>query len=160
MFSRIESHAERKLVGQKLKMSFSSNKTKLLWQSFMPFRGEIRNKIGSDLFSVEVYTPNFFENYGPDSEFEKWAAVEVTKFEKIPDGMETLVCPAGLYAVFIHRGPASAGELTYRYIFESWLPNSNYSLDDRPHLAIMGPKYKHEEQDSEEEIWIPIKQIE
>jgi AraC family transcriptional regulator len=33
-----------------------------------------------------------------------------------------------------------------------------YFLDDRPHFEILGDKYKNGDPDSEEEIWIPIKQ--
>ncbi len=54
-------------------------------------------------------------------------------------------------------GPASKGPETYRNIFETWLPASGYVLDNRPHFAVMGEKYRNEDPDSEEEIWIPIK---
>jgi AraC family transcriptional regulator len=43
------------------------------------------------------------------------------------------------------------------YIFMEWLPQSNYQLDNRPHFQILGEKYKHNQPDSEEEVWIPIK---
>ena len=71
--------------------------------------------------------------------------------------MQTLVAPAGLYAVFIHRGPPSEGPKTYQHIFGVWLPQSGYVLDERPHFAVMGAKYKHDAADSEEELWIPVK---
>ena len=32
-----------------------------------------------------------------------------------------------------------------------------YTLDDRPHFEILGEKYKNQDPDSEEELWIPIK---
>jgi AraC family transcriptional regulator len=32
-------------------------------------------------------------------------------------------------------------------------------LDQRPHVEVMGEKYKNNDPDSEEEIWIPIKPI-
>ena len=78
-------------------------------------------------------------------------------FNELPHEMETLVIPRGLYAVFIHKGPASEGEKTYRNIFETWLPGSSYDIDSRPHFAVMGEKYKKDDPDSEEEIWIPVK---
>ncbi len=70
--------------------------------------------------------------------------------------METIVTPTGLYAVFIHKGPASEGKKTYEFIFGVWLPESDYELDNRPHFAVMGEKYKNNAPDSEEELWIPI----
>ncbi|WLR42035.1 GyrI-like domain-containing protein [Bacillus carboniphilus] len=89
-------------------------------------------------------------------EFIKWAAVEVRDFDTIPDSMEKLIIPTGQYAVFHYRGKPSEAEGTIRFIYESWLPNSEYKLDHRPYFALMGEKYKGEAIDSEEEFWIPI----
>jgi AraC family transcriptional regulator len=157
MHPRIETLPEKKLVGKRMRMSFSDNKTAELWRSFMPQRKEIKHCIGSDLYSVEVYSPLFFDNFNPDNAFDKWAAVEVTDFDILPDGMDTITSPRGLYAIFLYKGPASAGQEMYEYIFRTWLPNSDFLLDSRPHFAIMGDKYKHEDPGSEEELCIPIK---
>jgi AraC family transcriptional regulator len=157
MEPRLEFLPEKKFVGKKIRMSFTNNKTRELWQSFMPCRKNIKNIIGNELYSAEVYESHYFENFNPEKEFEKWAAVEVSDVEVMPDDLEILVSHEGIYAVFIHQGPASAGPKTYQYIFGTWLPGSEYSIDDRPHFAIMGDKYKHEDPASEEEIWIPVK---
>jgi len=37
-----------------------------------------------------------------------------------------------------------------------WLPQSGYQLDDRPHLAHMGEKYRGERDDTEEAFYLPI----
>lgn len=153
---RIESPPERHFAGNRLMMSFAENRTGELWQSFMPRRKEIANVAGTELYSMEVYPPGFFEAFDPNTEFEKWAAVQVSSFEGLPEGLETLTVPAGQYAVFIHRGPASEAIITYTYIFQTWLPRSEFALDARPHFAVMGEKYKNEDPDSEEEIWIPV----
>lgn len=153
---RIETTPERQFAGVKLKMSFAENRTRDLWQTFIPRRREIMNAVGTEVYSIEVYPPGFFEHFTPEAEFEKWAAVEVSPLEVLPGGFETLTAPAGLYVVFLHRGPASEAIITYTYIFQTWLPASEYRLDDRPHFAVMGEKYKNEEHDSEEEIWIPV----
>jgi AraC family transcriptional regulator len=126
----------------------------------MPVRDQINNSVGSDLYSAEVYDRAFFKQFDPAREFEKWATVEVTDFSTVPDGMKPIVFPYGLYAVFLHRGPVSAALTTYRYIYQTWIPNSEYSLVDRPHFAIMGEKYQPESGDFEEEIWIPVKKTE
>ncbi len=157
MEPRIENLAEKKLVGKKITMSFSNNKTGELWRSFMPERRKINNAIGIELYSLEIYPPDYFNPFNPQTEFEKWAAVEVSDFDTVPPEMEPLPVPAGLYAVFLYKGPASAAPETYQYIFGTWVPNSAYTLDDRPHFAVMGEKYKNEDPDSEEELWIPIK---
>jgi AraC family transcriptional regulator len=154
---RIETLPEKKFIGKRIKMSFSDNKTRELWSSFMPRRREIKNNIGSELYSIEVYEPLYFNNFNPEKEFDKWAAVEVIDFETVPDDMETLTSPGGLYAVFKHKGSADKASETYRYIFGTWLPASDFLLDVRPHFAVMGEKYKNDETDSEEEVWIPVK---
>ena len=123
----------------------------------MPRRREIKNSIGPELYSVEVYVPEFFDNFNPGAEFEKWAAVEVTDFDSVPGEMDTLTASGGLYAIFLYKGPASAAQRMYEYIFRTWLPGSEFLLDNRPHYAIMGDKYKNEDPDSEEELCIPIK---
>ncbi len=140
----------------RLPMSFTNIKTFELWRSFMPRRKEIQHIVGTELYSAEVYEPGFFDRFNPAATFDKWAAVEVSDWNNIPEGMETLTFE-GLYAVFLHRGPASAAEKTYRYIFTEWLPQSEFILDDRPHFAVMGAQYKKDDPDSEEEIWMPVK---
>jgi AraC family transcriptional regulator len=157
MQPRIEILTEKRLVGKSTRMSFSNNKTSELWRSFMPRRKEIRNNKGPDFYSIEVYEPLFFKNFDPAREFEKWAAVEVTDFDTVPPDMETFTIPEGLYVVFLYKGPASEGMKFYQDIFGTWLPQSDFLLDNRPHFALMGAKYKGEDPNSEEEIWIPIK---
>ncbi len=157
MQPRIEILPERKLVGRRMTMTLSDDKTGELWRSFMPRSKEIKHTIGSELYSLRIYDSSYFKNLNPDTKFDSWAAVEVTDFESIPIGMEPFVLPDGLYAVFLDRGPASSGPETFRYIFDVWLPASGYEPDDRPHVAVMGEKYKNEDPDSEEELCIPIR---
>jgi AraC family transcriptional regulator len=138
--------------------SLSANKAAILFQSFMPVRKEIKNAIGIDLYDVHVYDDEYFKNFSPHNEFVKWAAVEVSNFDTVPPGMETITIPGGQYAIFLHKGPASEGPVTYQHIFGSWLPTSAYTLDSRPHFSILGEKYKHHDPASEEEIWIPVRE--
>lgn len=154
---RFEILPEKNLIGLHVRMSFAGNKTKELWQGFMPRRKEIANVVNTYLYSVEQYDPHFFDRFDPTAAFIKWAAVEVSDADQVPDDMDVLVLPSGLYAVFIFRGPASKAVETYEYIFRTWLPASAYTLDDRPHFALMGDRYRHEDPDSEEEIWIPVR---
>jgi AraC family transcriptional regulator len=157
MNQRIEVLTEKKLIGKRMTMSFANNKTFELWRNFMPRRKEIKNSTAADLYSMQIYAPNYFENFNAAREFEKWAAIEVTDFETVPTDMETFTLKSGLYAVFLYKGAASASAETFQYILGTWLPASEYTLDNRPHFEILGEKYKNEDSSSEEEIWIPIK---
>ena len=90
----------------------------------------------------------------PNLEFTKWAAVEVSQIDSIPANMETFVLEKGLYAVFHHKGSDSS---IFNYIFSEWISKSKYNIDNRPHFELLGEKYKNNDLNSEEEIWIPIK---
>jgi AraC family transcriptional regulator len=76
----------------------------------------------------------------------------------IPEKMDTLILEAGMYAVFIHKGNVEAFVNTFKHILYTWLPNSKYILDDRPHFEILGDAYLGPNNpNSKEEIWIPIR---
>ena len=146
--------SEKKLVGKNFTMSLANNLTGQLWGSFMPRRREVQNAVGPDLYSLQVYPTGYFERFSPQNEFVKWAAVEVADFENIPEGMEGFTLPGGLYAVFQQKGMDTA---IFQYIYAEWLPQSGYSLDERPHFELLGEKYKQGSPESEEEIWVPIR---
>lgn len=158
MNPRIENVSEKKLVGKKLTMSYANYRIGELWGSFMPRRKEILNSLSNDLVSLVVYKPNHFNDFNPTNEFERWASVEVVDFSNIPAEMETYILSSGLYAIFHYVGSSTGIDGFYQNIFNVWLPNSDYILDDRPHFEILGEKYKNNDPLSEEDIWIPIKQ--
>jgi AraC family transcriptional regulator len=118
MEHRIEFLDKTFLVGKKRTMSFSSNATLQLWQSFMPVRNAVKNRINNYYYSVEVYDdPGFFTAFDPSATFEKWAAVETNGSGDLPDEMESLIIPSGTYAVFQFKGPGSNAPLFYKQIF-------------------------------------------
>lgn len=157
MTPRIETANEKKLIGKRLEMSFAHNKTVDLWKAFMPHRNEISNRLDGDLISMQVYKDGFsFSNFDINAAFEKWAVAEVSNFDNIPDGMETFTLATGLYAVFAYKG-LNTDTSIFQYIFGTWLPASEYVLDNRPHFEVLGAKYKNNDPESEEEIWIPVK---
>ena len=137
-------------------MSLANNKTGELWRNFMPRRREISNN-SNFLISMQIYKPTYFADFNPINEFEKWATVEVLDFDNVPIDMETYTLTGGLYAVFDYKGLSTDNSI-FQYIFGNWLPNSNYLLDNRPHFEVLGEKYKNADPNSEEEIWIPIRQ--
>lgn len=152
---RIEILAEKKLIGISLSMSLANNKTGELWGSFMPKRSEIKNVVSNDKFSLQLFSTNHFKNFSPQNVFVKWAAVEVSNFDFIPEAMNSLLLSGGLYAIFDYKGSSQDASI-FHYIYSEWLPNSNYILDNRPHFEVLGEKYKNNDSSSEEEIWIPV----
>lgn len=144
-----------KLVGKRLTMSLANYKVDELWKRFMPQRNLINNKLSNHLISLASYKPDYFTNFKPTNEFERWVAVEVTNFDNVPEEMETFIIPAGLYAVFDYKGLSTDNSI-FEYIYGIWIPNSGYIIDNRPHFEVLGEKYKNNDPTSEEEIWIPV----
>ncbi len=156
MTPRIETLKEKKLIGKQLTMSLSNNRIGELWQSFSPRRKEITNNLTNNLISLVVYKPNHFVDFKLTNEFQRWALVEVSNFDNVPLEMSTFVLKEGLYAVFDYKG-LNTDHSIFQYILGTWLPTSGFILDDRPHFEVLGEKYKNNDPNSEEEIWIPIK---
>ena len=156
MNPRITTLNQKLLVGTSMAMSIINNLTGQLWGQLMPRLGEINSKVGHDKYSLQVYPTDYYQQFDPSREFTKWAAVEVHHAKHIPEGMNAFELPGGLYAVFDYKG-SSADPGIFQYIYSEWLPQSSYQLDDRPHFEVLGEKYKNNDPESEEEIWIPIK---
>jgi AraC family transcriptional regulator len=156
-FLSIRNHHTTHLIGTRVNMSLVSNKTFGLWRKFMPRKKEIANVVDTNLYSISCYDNSYFANFSPATEFEKWAAVAVFNFDDVPEGMEAFTIPEGKYAVFHYKGTPESGAEAFSYIFQQWLPQSGYLLDNRPHFELLGEKYKNNSPESEEEIWIPIR---
>ena len=158
MTPRIEKLSKKKLLGISLTMSVLNNKTGQLWGEFGPRIQEIKNRTSQDKISMQVYPSSYFEGFNPKLEFDKWATVEVEDFNQIPKGIKVFELEGGLYAVFDYKGLSSDNSI-FQYIYTEWLPKSNYILDDRPHFEVLGPNYNNNDPESEEDIWIPIKEV-
>ena len=155
MQPRIERISQKKLIGINIRMSLINDKTSDLWRHFMPRINDIDNKLSRDRISLQVYPTSYFDNFSPKLEFVKWAMVEVGDSTYVPDDMAQYTLKGGLYAVFDYKGPSDDKSI-FQYIYGTWVPNSKYKLDNRPHFEVLGEKYKNNNPESEEEIWIPI----
>ena len=151
----IQNIQDKTLIGIHLKMNLIENKTRQLWQSFSPRIPEIQNKASTDKYSLQMYPQGYFKQYNPQSDFIKWAAVEVSQTSHVPPGMKVLTLQGGMYAVFHYQG-TSADRSIFQFIYSKWVPNSKYDLDNRPHFEVLGENYKNNDAASREDIYIPI----
>lgn len=137
-------------------MCLRENRTAELWRSFMPRRHEIKYRSGNHFISMQVYQPetNIFD---AATLFEKWAAVEISDADALPEGMECYRLRGGLYAVFNYQGTPEGFYQAEQYIYGSWLPASGYVLDEREHFERLPENYHPQDPDAEEEIWIPVR---
>lgn len=144
----------RKIIGKRMIMSLAEDRTIALWQSFMPLKKNIAH--AGNLISMNVYDEGYFKRFDPAAPFEKWAAAESEGTDLLPQGLEHFTIPAGTYAGFVYRGLPRDFYAAGQYIYSTWLPQSGYRLDDRPHFFVMDNRYKNNDPDSEEEFWIPV----
>lgn len=151
----IKTFSTTKFIGKNLCFSYSNYRALELWSGFMLRRKEIQNAIGTDLYNIQINPIGF--SFGLHEPFVKWAAVSVSNFDYIPEGMETLEIPDGLYAVFHYKGDQSNAPEFFNAIYTEWLPTSDYELGHHAQFEILGTNYKTNDPNSEEEIWIPVK---
>lgn len=150
---RIEIIDPKKLVGFSITTSFQEDKTPTVWRKLMMRRNEITSRISDHLFSLQIYP----ENFTPDQSFTKYALAEVSDFENVPNDFETFKLESEKYLVFTYKGKAENGPELFGYIFQTFIPENNFEVDDRPHFEIFGEDYNPSDENAQEEIWIPIK---
>ncbi len=155
MIPEIKIFPATKFIGKNLSFTYANYRAFELWSGFMPSKKEIQNVVGNELYNIQINPENF--DFSPNTLFVKWAAAAVSTFDFVPEGMEILEIQEGLYAVFNYKGDQSNAPAFFKSIYTDWLPSSEFELDTRPQFEILGEKYKKEDSDSEEEIWIPIK---
>lgn len=84
--------------------------------------------------------------------------VEVGSVEEIPVGRRHTT--SGRFVCrFLYKDDARDATTVFQYILGRWLVNSEYELDVRLHFEVLGDRYKKDDPDSEEQIWIPVKKI-
>lgn len=143
----------KKLIGFSITTSFQDDKTQIVWRKFMMKRNEIVNQTSNQLFSLQIYPENFTAN----QTFRKYALLEVSDFNNIPNDFERFELESGKYLVFNYKGKAENGPEIFRYIFQNIIPENQFEVDNRPHFEIFGEDYNPQNDFAEEEIWIPIR---
>jgi len=89
--------------------------------------------------------------------FEYIAGLPVSKVEDIPEGFVARQVPEHTYAVFAHKGDLPSLSNTYEFIYETWLPQSGYTLADNLDFEYYDDDFKNFAPDSVFYIYIPIK---
>ena len=142
-------------------MTFQNHNPGLLWSKFMPLRNKIKNRVDERFVSLQRSPEGLLmSDYRASTVFEKWALAEVSEFEDIPAGMQPFELTGGQYAVFRHIGNTPQSFInSIDYILNEWLPGSGLVLDNRPHFEVLGAKYDRFNAESEEDIWIPVQNL-
>jgi AraC family transcriptional regulator len=89
--------------------------------------------------------------------FEYVAAAEVADNQNIPAGMVYREVPAHKYIVFAHHGKLDKLGETYKYIYETWLPQSEYKLhSDKFDMEVYTEEFDFSSDDSRFYIYVAI----
>ena len=96
------------------------------------------------------------EGAGKDVPVTYMAAFPVEGPEDAPEGLEARIVPANRYAVFTSKdGVAGIGEM-YRYVFETWMPESGYRRGEGPDFELYDDRFDPETMTGEIDIWVPV----
>ena len=137
----------------------SAEKTNLtvipeIWNAFNQRHDQLRQRVGTATFGVISCKASELDEREDDLLY--LAGAEVCGEDSLPAGMVTRRIPAGLYAVFTHKGPVSAIDDSLRYVYATWLPASPYERGNGPEFEIYDERFKGEQPDSAFEFAIPI----
>ncbi len=159
MEPEIKIAGDKMLVGMSSKTSLNNNKIPQMWQDFLKRIPEVKNRANTDRFLLNRFNPDLkVEDITDDWEFEKWVAVEVESFASVPKDLETHTNQGGKYAVYIHKGTVMTFVETSAYVFGTLFPKTGLVFDERDDFVRYGPKFLGPmNEESEVEIWIPIK---
>ncbi|GGI56613.1 GyrI-like domain-containing protein [Winogradskyella haliclonae] len=131
--------------------------TPQLARQFMPRLKEVTSRKDTYTLSLQHYNHFDYKTFNPNEGFEKWIGVEVTHLDAVPKKMETLFILSGRYLVIDFEGSIPQFIKHWQNIHSTWLPNSEFELDTRPHFERLPSSYNPMQKVNEEEIWIPIK---
>lgn len=86
-----------------------------------------------------------------------FVAAAVDRIKSIPIQLTAKIIPAQTYFKFRHKGLANQVGYTYQYIYENWLPKTNYKLPGYFNFEYYGDAYLGPyNQNSISEVYIPI----
>lgn len=123
------------------------------WAKFMAESDSIPNRTTPDWFYQFSFWPEKYEMEG----FFVMPSVEVSSLQEIPSLFVGKTIPAARYLRFIHYGLSNRVDQTYQFIYETYLPQSNYQLTKPYNFEFYGAGFKGPDNpDSETEIYIPI----
>ena len=126
-----------------------------MWEhEFNPRWKEIKHAINTEVCYGVCLMPSDL----PQGHFRYLAAVEVSKVEAVPQGMEVEHIPACKYAVFEHRGALDKLGQTYQHIYEEWLPKSGLKRAPGPDLEYYNSDFKDFSPDSILYLYVPVEE--
>ncbi|MFN2747973.1 effector binding domain-containing protein [Bacillus sp. z60-18] len=77
--------------------------------------------------------------------------------EEVPEPLVYFKIPEGKYAIFDVKGPSASVQNTRRFIYGTWLPNSNYERKEGPDFEVTDVCQSSYPDDMRMKVYIPIR---
>ena len=151
---------EIKLIGIRGRTSLHKNKIPEMWRNFNSRVEEIPNRTGGVRgYGICEVDPDFdLSKFDQNTESSHFIGAEVISVEKVPQGMISKILCGGKYAVFTHKGRMNTLQMTYEYIWGTWVLCSGFEIDQRDDFEFYDERFLGPENDlSEFDIFIPVK---
>lgn len=147
---------EKVIVGSSYFISGDLRKLDLTkhWKAFLKMIDSIDNKV-TPLHSYQI---QFWSENQILEGMHFFLGVEVASMKGISPEFVVKVIPKGKYLKFIHSGLSRNVGFTYRYIYDEFLPDTDFQLSQPFNFEYYGDDYESAENDSSESyIFIPVK---
>lgn len=157
MEPKIVSLGEFKLVGMQYVGNNQNGEIPQMWGAFMHRSNEIKNIANSSV--AYGYAECRCEGEckcGQGGDFLYIAALEVSNFDEIPEGMVTRTVPPSKYAVFTHKGSIETLGITFNNIFSKWLPAAGLAPNQKFGFEYFDKRFNYSSEDSELDIYVPV----
>ena len=145
---------EASFLGFSTETSLVQNQTAVVFRQLMIWRKDDEAYKNMPVYDIKIYPRDYFTAFDPSRPFVKWAAVK-RKEKDTNASLKPYVVPRGSYLCFTHTERVSPS--FFQELYNTWLPQSPYELDDRPHFDKMWPDPTNRGAVVKEEIYIPIK---
>jgi AraC family transcriptional regulator len=151
---------EVRLIGIRGKTTLCKNRIPEMWRTFNSRIEEIKSRIdGVRGYGVCEVDPEFDINkFNENTETSQFIGAEVNSFDEMPQGMVSKTLGGGKYAVFTHKGKINTLQMTYDYIWGTWVLCSGFEIDQRDDFEFYNERFLGPDNDlSELDIYIPVK---
>lgn len=133
------------------------DKIHALWTDFLQRKHEIKDARKG--FALGICGPTIAGiEKAPDDTFVYMAALPVRDTGSVPEGMVLCEIPSGRYAAFTHRGKLSDLPQTVKFIWGTWLPQSEYEyIETQPDFELYDDRFDSASETGEIDIYVPIR---
>ena len=127
------------------------------WDIFNKRYCEIPNNDDKNAYGLCFSTPDESIGELKPGEFEYVASTSVDEGAEVPSGMVYRKVPAYKYAVFTHHGKLDSLGETYKYIYETWVPQTDVKIHpDKFDMEVYTDEFIFDSDDSKFYIYVAV----